>query len=92
MSKIIAKRAAEDYIAELYSITKFEEVKANYNFKNGEYEVQLQGENSIDLHFTLGISPTGEVVSDGYEFYVSSKLNTWYRINDEYSAMVDAMF
>lgn len=92
VSKMLATQAAEDYIEEQYPNMEFEEVKANYNFKNGTYDAQLQAKNSVDTHFSLNISQTGQVVNDGYDFYVSSKLNTWYRINDEYSEMVDEVF
>lgn len=92
ISRILANRTAEDYIEEQYPNMEFEEVKANYNFKKGAYGVYLQAKDSVDTHFTLSISQTGEVVNDDYDFYVASKLNTWYRINDGYSEMVDAIF
>ncbi|MGO3751670.1 MAG: hypothetical protein ACTJGH_02760 [Peptoniphilaceae bacterium] len=88
-SKIIASRNAKQYIKETYPGMELEVKDATYNFKNGRYHVNVKSPTSIDTHFSLDISPTGEVVYDSYNDYVSEKFNTWNRVNMEYRKIVE---
>ena len=92
VSKRIANQAAETYMNQQDSTIMLEKESTRYNMKTGAYDVELQSKNSIDTHFTLSISPIGKVVSNNYEEYVSSKLNTWDRVNNEYREIVDTVF
>lgn len=92
ISKFLANRSAEEYIEEEYPEMELEVSKATFNFKTGGYSVGVKSPNSIDTHFSLSISPSGDIIYDSYEDYVLDKFNTWNRINEEYRDMVEKVF
>lgn len=92
ISKLLADKEAEKYIHETYPDMDLEISKAAYNFKTGGYNVFVELPSSLDTHFSLEISPTGDIRWDSYEGYVSGKFNTWDRVNMEYRKMVDDVF
>lgn len=92
ISKFLANRGAGKYIEETYPNMELETDKATFNFKTGGYSVFVKSPNSIDTHFSLSISLTGDIVWDSYESYVLDKFNTWDRVNMEYRKMVDNIF
>lgn len=92
ISKMLANRSTEGYIEENYPEMELELKDATYNFKNGRYNVCVKSPTSIDTHFSIDISPTGEVVGDSYSNYVLGKFNTWNRINIGYRKMVKDIF
>lgn len=92
VSKILANRNAEKYIEETYQDMELEINKATYNFKDCKYNVHVKSSTSIDTHFSLGISSTGNIIWDSYENYVLNKFNTWQRLDSQYRKMVDNIF
>lgn len=92
ISKMLANKSANEYIEETYPGMELEIQDATYNFKNGNYYVNVKSPTSIDTYFSLDISPTGKVLWDNYEGNVLGKFNTWNRINTEYRKMVEDIF
>lgn len=92
ISKFLANRSAKRYIEETYPEMDLKINKATYNFKTGGYNVFVELPGSLDIHFSLNISPSGKVKWDGYEDYVIGKFNTRQRINSEYRKMVEEIF
>lgn len=92
ISKMLANRAAEKYVEQNYGDLDLELEKATYNFKDGNYTVYAESKKSIDTHFYLNFSGTGQFMYDDYETSVLSKFNTWERIDKEYREWVDTVF
>lgn len=92
ISRIIVNHSAENYIKETYPEMDLEVDKATYNFKFGEYNVNVKSSTSIDTYFSLGVSQLGKVQRDNYEDDVMAKFNTWIRINMDYREMVAKVF
>lgn len=92
ISKFLANKSAKEYIEENYQDMELEVGDATYNFKNGNYYVNVNSPTSIDTHFSLDISQSGDITYDSYEDYVLDKFNTWERINEEYMVMVEKVF
>lgn len=90
VSKMLAKNAAENYISEVYPNDDFFIESVNYSFKEGGYYVQIKSPSSQDTYFSLLVSMLGKVEYDYFE-NVSSGMNTYLRIDDEYRRMVDAV-
>ena len=90
VSKFLAVRSAQGYLAGQYPGSDLAVESATFNFKDGNYIVRVASPTSIDSHFTLGLSMTGRVLWDGYHS-VESGWNTWERLNAEYRALVDAV-
>lgn len=92
ISKALAENAAEKYIGEHYPHMELEISDAFYNFKNGNYRVNVQSPTSIDTHFTVALSQTGRIQYDDYEDKVLGRWNTYYRISSSYRSKLEAIF
>ena len=90
VSKFLAARSARSYLADRYPGADFQVDAVNYSFKSGGYTAAVVSPTSIDSHFTLGLSMTGQVLWDGYHS-VESGWNTWLRLDGEYRALVDTV-
>lgn len=88
ISKMMANKAAKEYVNEKYSDLNLEIEDAMYSFKSGNYDVMAKSHISIDTHFEISISPFGKVEHDSYENSVVDGYNTYYRINTEYGDKV----
>lgn len=91
LSKIMAKNAAENYIAEQYADRDFIIEDVFYNFKDGYYHANVASPSSIDTYFSIYVSGN-KVNDDTYENDVLSGWNTYERIDREYRDMVDKVF
>lgn len=92
ISKYLANRSAKVYIEDRYPEIELERERAAYDFKSGRYNVFIKSPTSIDTHFSIDISSTGEILWDSYEDYVLDKFNTWNRVNEDYRKMVGRVF
>ena len=90
VSKMLAERTAETYLAEEYEDTDFYIENIGFNFKDGNYYVHVKSPSSIDTYFTLYISMSGNLERDTY----SDVLNGWNtanRLNETYCMLVDTV-
>ena len=84
LSKYLVTKNAETYIQEKYQETDYEIESVNYDFKTGNYYVQVQSPSSGDSSFTIYAGTNGKIGYDTYEDAVLQKWNTANRINNEY--------
>lgn len=84
LSKHHAGNVAEQYLHETYQENDFYIEGISFDSKTRNYIVQIVSPSSIDSHFSVGISPGGNVLYDLYANDVLGKYNTISRIQDEY--------
>ena len=92
ISKVLANNTAKKYIDKNYSHMNLNISEVSYNFKDGHYHTDVKLSTSKDTYFTISISPLGKIQYDSYEDDVTSKNNTYKRINDEYDEKVKEVF
>lgn len=92
VSKMMADNNAKEYIEKNYKDLDLVVEKVGYDFKRGEYYVNVKNPNSKDIHFTLTYNSFGRLINDFYENNVVNKWNTYQRINDEYFDKVKKVF
>ena len=86
--RIIDPKAAE-YIAQTYPDNDFLIKNSYYVFKDNCYRVNVQSQASQDTHFYIDYHyKSYELIQDTYESNVTSGGNTFIRIEDNYSALV----
>ena len=84
LSKYLVTKNAESYIAENYQNTDYDIENVAYDFKTGNYYVQVQSPSSGDSSFTIYAGTNGKISYDTYVDAVVGRWNTANRINDEY--------
>ena len=89
LSALLARIAAQRYVAQEYSHLDVCIDKVGYNFKDGDYYAKVSSPTSKDTYFTVDISMLGKVKRDTYES-VTGGYNTASRLNNEYRALVRA--
>lgn len=83
VSKVLAKKAAQQYIETNYNNLNLEIQKSNYNFKFNSYYVFAQSSTSVDTAFNIYVDSYGNVIRDDYEFEVANHFTTFRRLDDE---------
>lgn len=68
ISKALAKRTAENHIAETYPNEDYVVECVEYLFKPGHYYAYITSTGEEPVKFELVISPSGELIRDNYEF------------------------
>ena len=91
LSKYLVTKNAEIYIEENYKDTDYIIDAVNYDFKTGNYYVEVKSPSSGDSSFTIYAGTNGKIGHDTYESAVIDKWNTANRINDEYWNAVKAI-
>ena len=92
ISKVLANNTAKKYIDKNYSHMNLNIAEVSYNFKDDNHHTDVKLSTSKDTYFTISISPLGKIQYDSYEDDVTSKNNTYKRINDEYDEKVEEVF
>ncbi len=90
VSKRLAERTAETYLAETYGDTDFYIENIGFNFKDGNYYAHIKSPSSIDTYFTLYISMGGKLERDTYSDVLDG-WNTANRLNEAYRALTDTV-
>lgn len=80
ISKMLAKKAGEEYIEKNYASLDLKKKEVFYSFKDGKYHLFVQSQKSIDTNFTILIDSFGNVQRDTYD---SIEFNTWRRLDKE---------
>ena len=91
VSWMLAKHAAEKYLAEQYAGTDYQLSGVNYSFKDAKYLAYVESPSSPDTHFGIMLTGWGTLVYDEFENYVTSGWNTWQRLDEEYRELVDSI-
>ena len=84
LSKYHVRNVAEEYLHDTYQDKDFHIEGITFDSKTRNYIVQIVSPSGIDSHFSVGISPGGNVLYDLYSNDVLGKYNTISRIQDEY--------
>ena len=87
LSAVLARVAANRYVAQEYGHLDVKIDKVGYNFKFGNYYAHVSSPTSQDTYFTVDISMLGRVERDTYES-VTDGFNTWGRLNEEYRILI----
>ena len=91
LSAFLVTKNSEIYIEENYADTDYIIEEATYDFKTGNYYVQVVSPSSPDSSFTIYADLKGNISYDTYESAVLQKWNTAGRIDDAYRADVEKM-
>ncbi len=91
ISKLLAQKSAEKYIAETYPGSDYTIEDTGYSFKDGNYYVNVVSPSSMDTKFSISVNWMGEVLFDWYEL-VESKMVTAQRIDMDYRDQCDSIF
>lgn len=79
VSRVLANKAANDYLKTHYTELELEKERASYNFKDAKYVVRLQDKNSPDSSFELIFDSLGRLK---YDSYGDRTINTFRRYVD----------
>ncbi|MBR5825738.1 MAG: hypothetical protein IKY78_01490 [Clostridia bacterium] len=91
ISDFLVTKSSEIYIEENYGDKDFTVDEAVYDFKTGNYYVNIVSPSSPDSSFTLYADMKGNIGYDTYESAVLKKWNTASRIDDAYRESVDKL-
>jgi len=92
VSRLLAKRTAEAYLAKNYGDTGFVLEEVSYSFKEGGYYATIRSPGSDDLYFTLALDMAGNLLWDHYENMVANGENTARRLSQDYRELTDSVF
>ena len=92
VSRALAKRTAQKHLEENYAGTDYEIGSVGYDFKAARYWAHIISPTSPDSSFTLYLGLNGRLITDTYDDYVLSGLNTALRLDREYRAAADYVF
>lgn len=88
ISRSIADKAIRAYVEETYPEMDLEVGKTSYNFKFSEYGARVQSTTSEDTHFYVSYT-NSRGISDSYEGDVEECWNTFLRLDQEFSHIVE---
>ncbi len=91
VSEFLVTKNSELYLEENFSGTGYYVDDVVYNFKTGNYYVDIRLSGSPDSSFTLYSDMKGKIGYDTYEDAVVHRWNTAGRIDDAYRKAVDAL-
>lgn len=89
VSYFLVTNNAKKYVAENYP--GYEAGAPAYNFKFGNYAVEITKPNSEDCHFMADFGLDGKVLRDNYESSIEKGFNTAARLNMRYRELVDTV-
>lgn len=88
VSRLLASRALDKYVAQTYSHLDLRIERFGFDFKSGGYFAYMCSENSIDTAFYIDMDMLGHVTYDSFDTWVTSKMNTEQRVEEQYRQMV----
>lgn len=89
VSYFLVTNNAKKYVAENYP--GYEAGEAAYNFKFGNYAVEITKPGSEDCHFMASFGLDGKCLGDNYEGSVEKGFNTMARLNMRYRELVNTV-
>ena len=88
VSRLLAKRALNRYVEETYSHMDLYTERFGFDFKSMGYFAYVRSETSMDTAFYIDMDMLGHVTYDSFNTWVTSKLNTEQRVEEQYRKMV----
>lgn len=92
VSRLLAKRALNQYVEETYPHLDLSTDRFGFDFKSGGYFAYVCSETSKDTAFYIDMDMLGHVTYDSYDTWVGNKYNTELRIREEYRKMAEQVF
>lgn len=83
ISKIMAEKAADQYLETHHRDLDLVHERAYYNFKDGTYVVELWDKNSIDIKFTLEFDSFGKMKRDTFDDRLFNTLRRYMGFLDD---------
>lgn len=91
ISKMLAEKAAADYLEENFADTDYHIENLGFSFKDTCYYGHVRSRSSMDTQFTLYIDMIGRVYFDTYESVTGGHV-TASRVQAEYRELTDQVF
>lgn len=91
ISRWLADRAVDCYIAEHYSHLDLYTKRFGFDFKSGGYFAYVCSETSMDTAFYIDTDMLGHVTYDSFDTWVTSKYNTELRVQEQYRELVKSV-
>ena len=91
ISKMLAKKAANEYLEENFPDTDYYIEELGFSFKFTGYYAHVRSETSMDTQFTLEIDMIGNVFYDTYDDVLSGAI-TARRLEQDYRTLTDQIF
>lgn len=91
ISKMLAKKAANEYLEEHFPNTDYYIENLGFSFKFTGYYAHVRSEANIDTQFTLHIDMVGNVYFDTYDDVLQGAI-TARRLEQEYRDLTDQIF
>lgn len=91
ISKMLAKKAANEYLEENFSDTDYYIEELDFSFKFSNYYAHVRSVTSMDTQFTLHIDMLGNVYFDTYDS-VTGGFVTARRVEQEYRELTNQIF
>ncbi len=88
VSRFLAKRALDRYVEETYPHLDLNTERFGFDFKSIGYFAYVRSEGSMDTAFYIDMDMFGHVTYDSYDTWVTSKMNTELRVEEQYREMV----
>ena len=79
------------YLQENYSAYDLKTERFGYNFKTGGYFAYVASDTSIDTAFYINLDMLGQVSYDSFDTWVTGKMNTEQRVQEQYRILVDGV-
>ena len=89
VSYLLAKRTAEQHIAENYSDTDYLIENVSFSFKDGCYHAYVSSPSSDDSYFSITLGMGGGLMYDTYEDSIVGRRNTAFRLESKYRESVE---
>lgn len=91
VSRLLAKRALDRYVEETYPHLDLNTERFGFDFKSIGYFAYVRSEGSMDTAFYIDMDMLGHVTYDSYDTWVTSKMNTELRVEEQYREMVKSV-
>lgn len=91
VSAILARSALKQYMEQTYSHLDLQTERFGFDFKSGGYFAYIVSESSRDTAFYIDMDMLGHVTYDSFDTWVTSKMNTELRVEEQYRQLVKSV-
>lgn len=91
VSALLARRGLNQYMEQTYPNIELNVERFGYNFKTVGYYAYVVEEHSQDTAFYINLDMLGHVKYDSYDTWVTDRMNTEQRVQEQYRILVDSI-
>ena len=91
VSAVLARRGLNYYVQKTYSHLNLDVQRFGYNFKTVGYYAYVVDADSPDTAFYINLDMLGNVEYDSFDTWVTGKMNTEQRVQEQYRILVDSV-